>query len=459
MEKKKDMDSLFSPRSVAMVGATADSSKIGFRIVRNLLDHGFKGELHLVNPRGGEILGIPTLKGVEELPLGVELAVLSIPKRAIYSAMEGCIKRGVKYAVALTAGFKEIGDEGGKLERALAELVRSSSTRLIGPNCAGLCSTWGNLHGSMEIYPAKGDISFVSQSGSFCSAFSSNMAVRRSGVSKYISIGNKVDVNVADLIDYLGWDPTTKCIALYLEDITDGRTIFERAMRVSLRKPIVVLKSGRTREGARATLSHTGAMAGEDMLVDGAFRQMGLIRVNELSQLYDVAASLSKVGPLGGRKIAILSDAGGPGVLATDAAVSYGLKVPRPSEETQQQLRSFLLDIASVQNPIDMTFTRDVNLYGRCIETLCRDEMDAILVTIPSHFAVKREIVSVLSRIRQKMGVPIAVGWLSADEVEQQRRHLWQEGIPAFLSAERAAYCLSRLAWYGYWLANHRERK
>ena len=446
------MDALFNPQTIAMVGATADSAKIGYRIAHNIIAGGFGGRLFLINPKGGRILNRDVLTSVDELPEGVDLVFLAIPQRAVFATVQACIRRKVRYVVALTAGFKETGAAGEQLERDLRQLVKSSTTRLVGPNCAGLSNSKVHFHGSMEMAPPKGRIAFVSQSGSLCSAFSSTMAGRGGGLSKYISIGNKMDVDVADILTYLGQDAETDCIALYLEDIPEGRRLFETAVGVSRQKPIVVLKSGRTGEGARATLSHTGAMAGEDRVADGALRQMGMIRVDGLSQLFDVAATISQIGPLGGNNIAVLSDAGGPGVLATDALVGQKLKVPRPSPEAQQQLRSHLEGFASVRNPVDMTFTRDAGLYARCAEILVADGMDAVLITIPSHFSIKTEIVDVLSRLKARHNLPLVVAWLSADEVEAERRTLWRKGIPCFLSPEQAAYALGCSARYGRWL-------
>jgi acetate---CoA ligase (ADP-forming) len=452
-ESKHMMDALFNPRSVAMIGATADSSKIGFRILRNLLERGYDGQMYPVNPKGGFLFEKAVLASAEDLPSGIDLAFLAVPQKLIPGTLKACVEKGVRYVVALTAGFKETGEEGSRSEQDLAELIRSSSTRLVGPNCAGFCNTWGNIHGSIELYPPKGLISFVSQSGSLCSALSSQMVARSCGLSKYISVGNKADVDVPDILDYLGDDSTTRCIALYLEDISEGTRLFRAATRISVKKPIVVLKSGRSEAGARATLSHTGALAGQDAVSEGFFRQTGMIRVNHLSELYDVVAALTAVGPLQGKRLAVLSDAGGPGVLAADAAVHCGLEVPTPSPSARRALRSLLAGFASVHNPVDMTFTRDVTLYGKCIDILHQDAMDAVLIAIPSHFSVKEALCSELIRAAEQYGCPMAVAWLAGDEVERQRRDLWQAGIPAFSSPEPAAYCLSRLAWYGEWLA------
>ena len=449
--QKNDMHYLFNPNSIVIVGASSNPAKISFKIIDNIKKNSFKGKLYLINPKGGHIFNIPMLTNMDDLPLGIDLAILAIPKSAALYAIKSCIKRRIKFAVVLTSGFKEIGLEGLKLEESFKELISKSSTRVVGPNCAGFCNTWANLQATFEIYPKKGDISFISQSGSICSAFSSNISVRKTGISKYISLGNKVDINEIDLIDYLGNDSTTKCISLYLEDIANGGSFLEVARRVSLKKPIIALKSGRTPKGSKATLSHTGAIAGEDKIVDAAFRQAGIVRVNNVTELYDVSAAIQKLGPLKGNKIAIISDAGGPGVIATDAAESLGLTLPTPSKKVQEKLYSFLPSFASVQNPIDMTFTREESLYYRCIKTL-KDEIDAILITIPSHFDTKNELVSVLTDARRETQIPIFVAWLCADEVEQQRKDLWAAGVPTFLDPQQASSCLSYLAWYGQWL-------
>jgi acetyltransferase len=453
MQKSK-LKYLFNPQSIAIIGASSSSDKIGYRIVKNIVEKNFKGKLYLVNPKGGSVLNIPIFKSIDELPVGIDLTIFMIPKSVIVPAIKSCINKNTKFIMILTAGFKEIGFDGIKLEEEIKKLINQFSTRIIGPNCAGLCNTSNNLHATFEIFPKKGNISFISQSGSICSAFASNLSIRGAGVSKYISLGNKLNVNEVDLIKYLGNDPDTKCISLYLEDITDGRSLLQIAPKVSLKKPIVALKSGYTLEGAQATFSHTGAMSGKDQVIDSAFRQMGIIRVNNLRELYDVSSAICTLGPLKGDKIAIISDAGGPGVIATDAISSLGLKLAKLSEKTKNILRSFLPSFASVQNPVDMTFTREENLYYRCIEVLKDDEVDMILVTIPSHFDTKDELLSFLIDAKEKFKIPIMVSWLCADEVEKQRRSLWEAGIPTFIDPQQASICIKHLVWYGEWLNN-----
>ena len=234
---------LFSPRSVALVGASSDPTKIGYRLAANILGQPFAGRVYFVNPGGATILGKRALRSIDELPVGIDHLVLAVPK-------------AVRSIVALTAGFREAGPEGEASEEQLRQALRGASTRLVGPNCAGLADTGSCLHATIEIYPSPGSIAVVSQSGSLCSAFASNMRPRQVGVSKYISLGNKVDVNEADLVEYLGGDDATSCIALYLEDVTDGRRLREVASRVCGTKPMIALKSGRTDAGARATGSY-----------------------------------------------------------------------------------------------------------------------------------------------------------------------------------------------------------
>ena len=450
--QKSHLKYLFNPQSIAIIGASSNSTKMGFRIVKNVVEKNFKGKLYLVNPKGGSVFNIPIFKSIDELPVGIDLAIFMIPKNVITPAIKSCINKKTKFIMILTAGFKETGFDGIKLEEEIKKLIDQSSTRIIGPNCAGLCNTSTNIYATFESYPNEGNISFISQSGSICSAFASNLSIRGVGVSKYISLGNKLNVNEVELIDYLGNDPDTKCISLYLEDIANGRSLLQIAPKISLEKPIVALKSGYTLEGAKATFSHTGAMSGKDQIIDSAFRQMGIIRVNNLRELYDVSSAICTLGPLKGGKIAIISDAGGPGVIATDAISSLGLKLAKLSEKTKNILRSFLPSFASVQNPVDMTFTREENLYYRCIEVLKDDEVDVILVTIPSHFDTKDELLSFLIDAKEKLKIPIIVSWLCADEVKVQRRRLWKAGIPTFIDPQQASICIKHLVWYGQWL-------
>lgn len=447
---------LFNPRSIAIIGASSNPEKIGYRIVKNIVDKNFKGKLYPINPKGGQILGLPIYKSIDELPNGLDLAIFIIPSHTIIPSIKSCIAKNTKFVMILTGGFREIGQDGVVLEKEVKNIIKGSQTRIIGPNCAGICSTADNLHATFEIYPKEGNISFISQSGSICSTFTSNLAMYDAGVSKYISLGNKIDINEVDLIQYLGSDPATKVISLYLEDITDGRSMLGAVPHISRKKPIIALKAGNTAEGAKATMSHTGAMSGEDRIIDSAFRQMGIIRVNNLAELYDVSATLSALGPLNGNKIAIISDAGGPGVLATDAISSLGLELAQLSEKAKERLKTFLPVIASVQNPIDMTFTREENLYYRCIGALQEENVDMILITIPSHFDTKDELASFLVKAKKDFTIPIMVAWLCADEIEAQRRYLWKEGIPTFIDPQHAAICMKHLAWYGQWLKKNK---
>lgn len=453
--QKNSLEFLFNPQSIAIIGASSDPDKIGYRIVKNIVDKEYGGKLFLVNPRGGEAFGLPFYESIDKLPEGIDLAIFVIPKNIVISSIKACIKNKVKFIMVLTAGFKEIGQEGVALEKEVIDLIKDSPTRIVGPNCAGLCNATKNIHATFEIYPKKGNISFVSQSGSICSTFSSNISVREVGISKYISLGNKLDINEVDLIKYLGDDHDTEVISLYLEDITDGRSLLNIAPDVVKKKPIVAFKSGYTQEGAKATVSHTGAMSGEDRVINSAFRQMGIIRVDNMSELHDVSAALSVLRAPRGNSVAIISDAGGPGVIATDAISSLGLKLAKLSDKAKDRLQSFLPSFASVQNPIDMTFTRDEGLYYRCIEVLQDEKVDMVLVTIPSHFDTKDELTSFLVKAKEDTNIPIIVAWLCADEVEAQRRYLWKKGIPTFIDPQHAAASMKHLAWYGQWLKDN----
>ena len=446
-----NFDTLFSPESIAIIGASGTPGKVGYRIVENIKNKPYKGKLYLVNPRGGEIFGQTAYTQVSDLPSGVDTAIITTPKKTILPVVEECVAAGIKNLVVFTAGFREMGEEGRRDEAKLRGILASSNTRLIGPNCGGYCSTLSALHATFEIYPPSGRVGLISQSGSICSIVASNLAAMNIGISKYISLGNKLNVNEVDMLNYFADDPDTDVITMYLEDIDDGPALLECARKVSLKKPVVVLKTGRTSEGAKATLSHTGALAGNDRVADGAFRQMGFIRVDSLRELYQVTGTILKVKDIRNSNLAVLSDAGGPGVIAADAASSRGLEVARPDDKARQELKAILPDIASVENPIDITFTRDISLYSKSIAILQKQDYGAVLVTIPSHFDIKEEHVQWLSKARQDFSIPILVAWLCADEVEEQKRQLWDAGVPAFDDPAEAVSSISRVCSYTRW--------
>lgn len=450
------LDSLFYPRSIAVVGASADPEKMGFRVVRNLLEGGFQGPLYPVNPRGGEVLGRPSLSSIRDLPENVDVAVLVIPRSGMLPALKECINRGVRNAVALTSGFRESGEEGHRAQEEMAALLKGRPLRVLGPNCAGYLNNLHDVYASIEIRPPKGNLSLISQSGSLMSAFASNMGARGLGVAKSVSLGNKVNVTEADLLEYLGRDEETHLIACYLEDLREGKRFLSIAREVSKRKPVVVLKAGRTPEGIRATFSHTGALAGEDRVIDGALRQVGIVRGETLDEFYDLCYGFSLSRPLFGNQIGILSDAGGPGVIATDAAVAYGFRILPPSQENQEALKRFLPAFSSVENPIDMTFTRDVSWYARALEFLSKEPWHGFLVIIPSHFTVRKELADTLINASRSIPQPLFIAWLSPWEIPETICQLTQKKVPVYTTPEKALHVMAKLARYGRWLSNQK---
>ncbi|MEM3112551.1 MAG: CoA-binding protein [Candidatus Anstonellales archaeon] len=448
-------DFLFRPKSIAVIGASADPDKMGFRIVRNLIEGGFQGPLYPVNSKGGEVLGLSCYSSLNQLPWGVDLAILVIPRGQILSTLQECLRVGIKSAVALTSGFKEIGEEGDRVQKEIESLLKGTSFRLLGPNCAGFINNLKDIYASIEIRPSKGSLSLISQSGSLMSAFASNMGARGLGVAMSISLGNKVNISEADILEYLGNDDETTLIGAYLEDFSEGKKFTSIAFEISRRKPIIVLKTGRTPEGSKASLSHTGALAGEDRVIEGALKQVGVVRAETLDDLYDLCYTFALSKPIMGDHLCILSDAGGPGVIATDAAINLGFKIISPSAKTQNKLKEFLPPFSSVQNPIDMTFTRDVSWYERAIEILSKDLWQSFLVIIPSHFTVCNELAETLIRTSKKISQPLFVSWLSPWEIPETINYLTKNRIPVFPSPERAIRAMSKLRWYGQWLSYH----
>jgi len=448
---------LFAPRSIAVVGASSDPEKLSYFLVQHLLDGGFKGKLYSVNPRGGGVFNLPSFPSISELPEPVDLAILVIPRDAILPAIKECIDKGVKVGVALTAGFREIGGEGDAMQEELASILRTSKMRVLGPNCAGHLNNWADLNATLETRPPKGHISLVTQSGSVMSGFSSYIRMRGLGLAKIVSMGNKMNINEADLLEYLADDEQTHVVALYLEDLREGRRFLSIVGKVARKKPIVALKGGRTEEGMRATYSHTGALAGEDRVLDGAFRQAGIIRAETLDDFYDLCYGLSVARPLAGNSLGILSDAGGPGVIAADAAVYYGFRLDSPSEEAQKALKTFLPPIASLANPIDMTITREVTWYRRSLEVLSKEPWHAFLIAIPSHHAVKRELADALIEMSKSIPQAVFVAWLSLWQITETIRYLTDHRVPVYSTPERALRVMAKLVWYGKWLRGQEE--
>src|SRR5689334_4539778 len=349
------LEAIFAPQSVAIVGASPDPSKLGHRVLRNVVDNGYSGRIFPIHPTAPSILGLPAFASVQAVPDQIDLAVVVVPPQAVLGVVEQCGEKGVHGLVVITAGFKEVGGAGRELERKLVELVRRYGMRMIGPNCLGIIDTTTRLNASFAaLMPNAGQIAFMSQSGALCTAildWSKNEGI---GFSRFVSLGNKGDVDEVALLQAWGGDPQNRVILAYLEGISDGPAFIQTARTVTKTTPVIAIKSGTTQAGTRAISSHTGSLAGSEQAYAAAFGQCGILRANTMEELFDYALGFAYQPLIKGNRLAIVTNAGGPGIIATDAAERNGLALARFAPETIAQLQRDLPPAASVFNPIDV---------------------------------------------------------------------------------------------------------
>ncbi len=454
------------PRSIAVIGASRDRDSIGGALYRNIVDAGFAGPVYPVNRESPVVQSVAAYKSVLDCPDPVDLAFIVVPARFVGSTARDCAKKGVKALVVISSGFSEVGGGGVALQQELVSVCSESGMRLIGPNCMGILNTDPAVSLNGQFAPVKsvmGKIGFVSQSGALGYAIIDHANNLGLGMSSFVSVGNKADISSNDLIQYWEDDKNTDLILIHIESFGNPRKFARLATRIARKKPIVVVKSGRSAAGFRATQSHTGALvAASDVTVDALFRQSGVIRTDTLEEMFEVAAFLATQPAPKGPNVAIITNAGGPGILAADACEGLGLSVPELSEETKLELRTFLLPIAGTKNPVDMTSVASASDYARAIAAVSQDpHIDALIVIFIPPIAVKTEDVSrailqAAGRLQGKM--PVITTFMAAKGVTGQLSGE-EIRIPAYPFPESAARALSRTAQYGRWLGESRGRE
>jgi acetyltransferase len=448
----RNLELLFKPRSVAVIGASRDPNKVGHAILKNIIESGYKGRVYPVNPKADSVLGLTAYKSVLDIPDEVDLAVIVIPAQNVLDVMEECGRKGVKFAIVISAGFKEIGGEGVEREKKLVEIARKYGIRVVGPNCLGIIDMHTPINATFGPQPQrKGGIAFISQSGALLTAildWSSKVGI---GFSNIVSLGNKADLNEIDFVEYLGENPETKVILLYLESISDGRRFIQVASAVSRKKPIVLLKGGVTEAGARAALSHTGAMAGGATALKAAMKKAGVILVSSLSELFDIAIAFANQPiPQGGR-VGIVTNAGGGGVVTSDLAILRGLKLASLSPSTIDVLRKSLPPMAAIYNPVDVLGDARADRYRVAIETLLRDPNVDALITIltPQAVTEPEETAKVIIEMsRLYIEKPILSVFIGGEKVEKAVKLLIDNGIPVYDMPEKAVAALSGMVMY-----------
>jgi acetyl coenzyme A synthetase (ADP forming)-like protein len=460
----RPLDVVFSPRSIAVVGASRRRGSIGFSLLHNLIVNEFAGALYPVNPEATAIHSLKCYPSLAAIPDPVDLAVILVPKPLVQGLVEECIAKGVRGLVVITAGFSETGEEGAARERLLRETVRAAGVRMIGPNCMGIINTAADirLNATFAPVPAQaGAIGFVSQSGALGVAILNVAQDLGIGLTQFVSMGNKADVSGNDMLEHWEDDPETRVIAMYLESFGNPRRFTEIAKRVTRKKPVLVVKSGRTAEGARAATSHTGAIAGTDVTVSAFLERCGVIRVDTIEELFDVARALVRTSlPTSepGDRVAIVTNAGGPAIMATDACVNLGLRMAELSEATRATLRSFLPPEASVANPVDMIASATAESYARSLAAVLDDPgVDmTLVVNVTPLLSNPIDVLEEVGRVARDRAKPVLAVMMATDdfyEAVKGRRDL----PPVYRFPESAAGALSKLARYAAWVRRPAE--
>ena len=396
------LDVIFSPRSVAVIGATEREGSVGRIVIRNLLRTSFGGTIFPINPRWRSVLGLKAYSRLDKVPDEIDLVVIATPAKSVPDLVRECVAIGVKACIILSAGFKETGRAGAALEQEILQDARRGHMRIVGPNCLGIMNTHSGLNASFAArLPNPGSVGFVSQSGALCAAVLDWSLRENVGFSAFVSIGSMLDVGWGDLIYYFGDDPKTKSIVIYMETIGDARAFLSAAREVALTKPIIVIKPGRTREAAKAAASHTGSIAGRDEVLAAAFRRCGVLRVNQIEDLFNMAEVLAKQPRTTGPRLSIVTNAGGPGVLATDALIASGGEIAPISMDLMATLNEILPPHWSHGNPIDILGDADPERYSRVIEVVTKNsKSDGLLVILtPQAMADSTETARAMQKI------------------------------------------------------------
>jgi acetyltransferase len=450
------LETLFKPNSIAVVGASREPGKVGYEVLKNILNSGYKGRVYPVNPNVDELLGIKCYRTLTEIPDEVDLGVVAVPAMIVPKIAEEAGLKNVKVLAIISAGFRETGSEGARRENEVMKICRNYGIRVLGPNCLGIIDMYTPLNASFApATPNRGNITFISQSGALGTAVLDWASEEQIGFSKFISLGNRADIDETDLILAAADDENTKVILLYVEGLANGRKFIDALEKVTLKKPVIVLKSGITEAGLRAVSSHTGTMAGSDAAFTAASEKAGVIRVNDTEALFDLAEAFSSQPAINGPNIVIVTNAGGPGILATDACGRFGLRVASTSTDTVEELRERLPAAAGFFNPIDVLGDATAERYGFAIETVLKSlNTDAVLVILtPQAMTEPEKIAKTIAEIWKKSAVkPLLASFLGGKTVEAAITELQKVRIPNYEFPERAVESISALFRYSEYL-------
>ena len=449
------LDGFFKPKAVAVVGASREEGKVGFSITMNLIRGRFPGSIYPVNPKAAEILGMKSYPDVKDLPDDADLAVLVIPPKACLPTLEACAARGIRYAIVISAGFKEVGGEGADLEKALRTRVRELGIRVVGPNCLGIIDTKSCLNATFAAgMPPVGEIGFFSQSGALCTAILDWAIGNNVGFSKFVSLGNKTDTSEADFVEALASDPETRVIIGYIEGGENGQRFMEVARAASRLKPFIIVKSGRTAAGARAASSHTGTLAGSDRAFTAAFRQSGVLRAESIEELFDFARAFAYQPLPAGPNICIVTNAGGPGIIAADAVEQSLVKMARLSPPTVERLRAALPPTAGLYNPVDVIGDAKEDRYKAALDAVAADpDVNCVLaLSTPQAMTDYEKYAEAVGQAAKQSGKTFFSAFMGEASLPKAREILRSHGIPQYPYPEPAVKTFEAMVKYRNWL-------
>lgn len=461
------LKALFEPAAIAVVGASEREGSVGYAVFHNLLTNGYQGKLFPVNPKRESIQGVQCFASLTDIGDPVDLALIVVPAPAVPGILDQCAEKHIHSVVVISAGFKETGPEGAELEKRIREQAQASGIALLGPNCVGLINTDPSV--SMNATFARqmalpGNIAFMSQSGALCTSILDYALGHKIGFSKFISFGNKADLNENDLLRYLGGDPQTQVILMYLEDLTDGLTFMHIAREITceIGKPILAIKTGRTPQGASAAASHTGSLAGTDEVYDAVMAQAGVLRVETAQELFDYAMAFeNQQMPLSNR-VAVVTNAGGPGILTTDACIRYGLEMAEFSPETLDRLKAGLPPTASLHNPVDVIGDAKHDRYELALNAVLDDDNtgSAIVILTPQTMTDIEEVAEVIAKASASHEKPVLASFMGLVDVSKGIEILRHNGVPHYPFPEEAARVIKAMYRYRRWVTQeHPEER
>ena len=453
----------FSPRGIAIIGASADPSKLGYGLARNVVQCNYQGAIHFVNPKGGSLLGRSIHTSIADLPDPVDLAIVLIPAAGVLDVLKECAARGIHAVIVASGGFKETGMHGMEMEASLMQIATQYGIRILGPNCIGLLDTHLPLDATFlpPPGPPPGDVAFISHSGAICAAVIDWARGQGFGLSRLVSLGNQADVNETDVLAPVSEDRFTRVLTLYLEGVSDGLRFVNEARKITRRKPIVALKVGRYPSGQRAAASHTGALAGQENAFNAAFRRAGVIRADTSEELFDWARALAWSPLPKGRAIAILTSAGGPGVTAADALEMNGMSLAVLSLETRAKLGQLLPSAASLNNPVDMLASASPEQFASCLQVLLADPgvNGVLVVTPPPPMHTTGAVAKTMIPIIHNSDKPVTIALMGERLIQEAVEHLRAAHVPEYRFPERAASALAVLAQRAEYLQQDKTSK